>query len=327
METNFVKLSLTDPYSGIYPLLIPAEYTKGTGLCNPSIYNNNGTLLLNIRNVEYTLYHSEGDKKYQSIWGGPLAYLNPEDDLTLRTVNFLGTVSDNGVVNVSKVNTSNLDTTPMWEFIGLEDARIAVWDDNVYLIGVRRDTETTGIGRMEFSKIENSIETTRNRIEPPDANSYCEKNWMPIIDMPYHFVKWTNPTEVVKVDLISEKSKTVVFKEQNIDVTRDIRGGSQVIPIGNYRVCITHEVDLFFTENNAKDAHYFHRFIVWDKNWNIVCISDEFKLMTGSIEFATGMAIKNGMIYITFGYMDNCAYMLKFSTDFLQKFLKFNFND
>ena len=49
----------------------------------------------------------------------------------------------------------------------------------------------------------------RNRIEVPDINSYCEKNWMPILDEPFQFVKWTNPTEIMKVNLETNTSEQV----------------------------------------------------------------------------------------------------------------------
>jgi len=130
-----------------------------------------------------------------------------------------------------KVDTSKLDVTPVWEFIGLEDARVVDWKDKLYLTGVRRDTKTDGEGRMELSTIDaGSKETERYRIEPP-TKSYCEKNWMPILDMPFHYVKWTNPTEVIKVDPKTGTSKTVYIIEQDVTFPRDIRGGSQVITV------------------------------------------------------------------------------------------------
>jgi hypothetical protein len=36
----------------ITPLIIPSELTDGTGLTNPSIYNDNGNLILNLRHVQ-----------------------------------------------------------------------------------------------------------------------------------------------------------------------------------------------------------------------------------------------------------------------------------
>ena len=59
-----------------HPLIIPSSKTNGTGLCNASVLNYNGNLLVNIRLLNYTLYHSIGAKywqdeggKFPSRWG------------------------------------------------------------------------------------------------------------------------------------------------------------------------------------------------------------------------------------------------------------------
>jgi hypothetical protein len=179
---------------------------------------------------------------------------------------------------------------------------------------------------MELSEIEilgnKVIEISRFRIPAPfNDDSYCEKNWMPILDMPYHFVKWTNPTEVVKVDPIN-KTCEQVFLGKEYPSKRDIRGGSQVITIGDYRVAITHEVDLWRNKNNNKEATYCHRIITWDKDWNVVNISDEFDFMTGYVEFCVGMCIYNNNVLISFGYEDNAAYLLKVPMDYFYNLIK-----
>jgi tetratricopeptide (TPR) repeat protein len=180
---------------------------------------------------------------------------------------------------------------------------------------VRRDTKADGEGRMELSTIDaGSKETERYRIEPP-TKSYCEKNWMPILDMPFHYVKWTSPTEVVKVDPKTGTSKTVYIIEQDITFPRDIRGGSQVITVGNYRIALTHEVELWKNEQAKKDAQYYHRFIVWDMEWNIVAHSDAFKFMTANIEFSCGLAHDGNDFIIPFGFQDSTAFILKLPTN------------
>lgn len=317
---NLCKLALQKGGSVNY-LTLPANMTEGLGLTNPSILIHDGYYLLNLRHVQYALYHSEGEQKFQTPWG-PLAYLNPEDDVTLRTTNYLCQLDPNtlAIDKFRKVDTSKLDVKPLWEFIGLEDARVVYWDHTLYLSGVRRDTTTNGEGRMELSTIEDQgVETKRVRIQPPTKGSYCEKNWMPILDMPYHYVKWTSPTEVVKVNPEKKSSETIALVEQKVKLPRDIRGGSQVITVGEYYVAITHEVDLWFNEQGRKDAHYYHRFIVWDKNWNIVAYSPELKFMTGAIEFTCGLAIDGDYIILPFGFQDSTAYILKFPVTLLEE--------
>ena len=308
---NLCKRALENGGS-VNQLIIPAYITEGLGLTNPSLIYKDGELLLNLRHVQYTLYHSEGKQNFQTLWG-PLAYLNPEDDVTLRTTNYLCKLDKNTLTlaEIQKVDTTNLDVTPVWEFIGLEDARIVNWNNAIQLIGVRRDTKTNGEGRMEVSVVsDNAIELTRNRIEPPSP-SYCEKNWMPILDMPNHFVKWTSPTEIVKWNPKNNTSETIYIIEQDVKFPRDIRGGSQVITVGEYRIALTHEVDLWHNEQGKKDAHYYHRFIVWDKEWNIVASSEEFKFMTANIEFSCGLAYDGNDFIIPFGFQDSTAFILR----------------
>jgi len=308
----------------IIPLIIPPEFTNGTGIMNPSLFVDGNKIFLNLRHVQYTLYHSHG--RFESRYG-PLAYLNPENDITLRTTNFICETEDNITINCRKVDTSTFDIDPVWEFIGLEDARLVKWNNKWYLCGVRRDTKPNGEGRMELSELEITDEYVkeikRSRIPAPFANdSYCEKNWMPILDMPFHFVKWTNCTEVVKVDPENLTCEQVVLKDKQISLPRDLRGGSQVIKFDGYYVAITHEVDLWKNKNQNRSATYRHRFIVWDNNWNIVKISDEFSFMTGMIEFCCGLAEYKNEILVTFGYSDNSAYLLKIPKDYFKRLLK-----
>lgn len=325
MVSNLVKMVLQRG-GKIRPLIIPAELTEGTGLCNPTVLIDDGRILVNVRHVQYNLYMSEFGQKFESRWG-PMTYMHPEDDPYLRTVNYLCELDEDlNTVSVSRVDTDALDKPPIWDFVGLEDGRLMRWDDKLYLSGVRRDTTTHGEGRMEFSELKvvngEVKEVSRSRIQPPnDPTSYCEKNWMPIMDMPFHMVKWTNPTEVVKVDLETGTSLTVALGPKNVEGIRDLRGGSQVIPWKDYRIAITHEVDLFSNEPGNKDCHYYHRFVVWDKDWNVVKVSTDFKFMDGRVEFSCGLAEHNGNLLATFGYHDNAAYILEIPNQVIEEFL------
>ena len=178
---------------------------------------------------------------------------------------------------------------------------------------------------MELCEIEvqedKVVELSRVRIEPPDnPNSYCEKNWMPILDLPYHYIKWGNPTEVVKVDPETGSSETIFLGERK-DIPRDLRGGSQVIPWKDYYIAITHEVDLFQSETDRKDAVYSHRVCFWDKNFNLVKWSNDFSIMGGHVEFCVGLAQQGSDFLMSFGFQDNVAYLLKFPEKVFEDFI------
>ena len=316
----------------IHPITLPKELTGETGIMNPSIFQYEGRILLNVRHVNYTLYHSEG-KKFPHTWG-PLQYLHPENDISLTTYNIMTELdADLNVVHAGRIDTSELDTEPVWNFIGLEDGRLFSWDNRLFLCGVRRDCyNSDGKGRMEMQEIEfidgQWKEVARHPIPAPgDDGTYCEKNWMPVIDMTWHFVKWCNPAEVVKFDSVAGTTETVILDEDKyIPLQRDLRGGTQVYPIGDgNHMTLTHEVDLNKDFFGRKDGHYNHRVLIWDKDWNLTKYTKDFHFLgtqidptTGdeyNIEFATGMTFLNGNIIIAFGYQDNGTFLLKMPED------------
>jgi hypothetical protein len=221
-----------------------------------------------------------------------------------------------------------LDIEPKWEFRGLEDARLVVWNDKIYLSGCRRDTTTNGVSRMELSEIQyvndSWVEVDRQRIPTPvDPNSYAEKNWMPIIDKPYHYVKWSNPTEIVKYD-IETKLTTVIATHPFVTTTvkKDFRGNTHVIPFEDYYLGITHTVDLFKTEAGRKNGIYRHCFVAWNKEtFEPIFFTPEFNFMNNSIEFACGMCELGDDLFISFGVQDNSAYVLRVSKKFIKEYI------
>jgi hypothetical protein len=300
------------------PLVLPYSASQGMGTMNPSIFiDDDGDILVNLRLVNYTLYHSEHDQRFFSPWG-PLSYLHPEKDQRLVTTNYLCRLDkDLNIINYTKVDYSALDVPPIWEFVGEEDCRITQWDGDYYLIGVRRDTTINGQGRMEYSKIEldktnwTAKEVQRVRIPPPiDVNSYCEKNWAPILDMPYHFVKWSMPTEVVWANPNESECKQVLTRSTP-SVPIDQRGGTNVITWGEYYIAFTHEVKLWRNYLEQKDSIYRHRMIVWDKEFNFVGLSNSFAFLDTPIEFCVGAAVRNGKLLLSFGVQDNAAFVLE----------------
>ena len=324
------------------PLLLPkAVLGNETGIMNPSIFQHKGKILLNIRHINYILYHSEG-KKFPHQWG-PLVYIHPENEIALKTHNVMCELDKDLTVKTAQRVNMVLDTKPTWSFIGLEDCRLFEWDDKLYLCGVRRDCyDDKGKGRMELCNIDfidgEWKEISRHPIPAPgDDSSYCEKNWMPILDMPYHFVKWTNPTQIVKFD-IEEGTTEVVFEDESdrLPYSKDFRGGSQVIPINNdQRMAIVHETTLLRDPFNRKDGEYSHRFVIWDNDWNIIHVSRSFHFMGTyydhvtdtdyNIEFATGMTIAdNGDVLVSFGWQDNASFLLKIPQKVFLEFLSDN---
>ena len=300
----------------IHPLLLPFDKTNGTGIFNPSVYYDNelDKLYVNIRHCQVIIYHAE-QGLFENFFG-PLHYGHPENDLTLTTTNYFGELNTNNFEYnfISKIDTSLLDIKPIWNFVGLEDCRIVKWNNKIYVSGVRRDTTTNGQGRIELSElnIENDLvkEISRNRLEPPNPASYCEKNWIPVIDSDFTYVKWCNPTEVVKADLETNTTNQI-FLGNSFWYPRDFRGGSQVIDLNkDYRFCCVHTVGLFKSEQGRKNAIYRHCFIIWDKDWNIIRHTPEFSFLDAKIEFCAGLTKYKDNFLLSFGLQDNASYIV-----------------
>jgi hypothetical protein len=299
--------------------LAPLVMPHVMGAMNPSIFvDDDGDILVNIRVVNYTLYHSENEQLFPSRWG-PLAYLHPEKDQALRTTNYLARLDSSlRITDYAEVKMLELHT-PIWEFTGLEDARLVQWEGSYYLIGVRRDTTTNGEGRMELSKVEidkdtwTVKETSRVRIPTPfNKDSYCEKNWVPVIDTPYHFVKWTSPTELVRAFPDDPTKCEQVMLKDGIIAPADQRGSSHLVRWGNMYISITHEVNLFKNYLQLKDGIYRHRLCVWDDQFNLVGLSREpFSFLDARVEFCAGAAKHDGDLLISFGFQDNAAFILR----------------
>jgi hypothetical protein len=74
-------------------------------------------------------------------------------------------------------------------------------------------------------------------------------------------------------------------------------------------------------EDGTKDAQYYHRFVVWDKDFFVVDISKEFKFMDARVEFCCGMERIGKDFFISFGFQDNAAYLLKTNENLIEEFI------
>jgi len=261
-----------------------------------------------------------------------LSYIHPENDIHLRTVNYIAELNtDLDIIHYSKIDTSKFDTyTPQWEFVGLEDVRLIQWNNKIYGIGVRRDLDTIGTGRMELTELQfdgaEVREISRYRIPGPlPDKEYCMKNCTPIEDKPFHLLKWTNPTCLMKFD--PDGKETITYEtSKHIPTYNDMRGGSQVICYEGGYLTLVHETDLYSSEQGKKDATYRHRFIVWDQEFKIKKVSPLFSFLNMKIEFCCGIAKYQDNFLITFGAQDNTGYILKISQSVVEDFINGRIN-
>ena len=326
---NIVNMMGNDPDTYLVPLRIPVTALEWPSLCNPSVFIDGDNVRMILRNVNYILHNSIHPYQCWSGWG-PCEYLIPQwDHPHLRTRNFLCEYTQNSI-GWKLIDTTEHDKEPIWDFVGLEDARLVRWDGRLLAIGVRRDDNEKGKGRMEISEInEDGKELSRTKIEVP-WDSYCEKNWVPIIDLPWHFMRTSNPVCIVKVnpeDLGKEMMAEIVVEKDMRDVgpvpgiynatwqgETLFRGSSQVIPYKKDKhIATVHTCELWLNELGRKVPKYLHHVVVWDKDWNLERVSPSFSFNDYNIEFSNGLAYKDGVFYLPFALQDNFSYMMEIS--------------
>jgi hypothetical protein len=322
---NFVEKCIQNK-GRLYQLTFPS-LSQDDNYTNPSVYTINDKILINFRHMDKTK-HLTAWKKYDDKVYAPNCHIHPILDPTILSFNFIGEYDKN--INLSTktiVDTSKFDNYEKlsW-YAGLEDATLVFWDNKFYLSGVRKDVDIIGKGRMELSQIQfegNTIkEVARHRIEIAQyEHVYCEKNWMPILSMPYHFIRWINPTEIVYYDIKSNKSEIILSRKYKQIDSHSFHGGSQVIPYNEGYICLCHQTYYKFDDKIFPDGVYKHRFIVWDKNWNIIKCSPQFSFLGNDVEFCVGMAEYLDDYLITFGVNECFSFLLKVPKKYISEFL------
>ena len=307
----------------IAALEVPNLYEYQLASMNPSIWiNEDGSAYVNIRVVNYNLWNMYSREFTQT--DQPIAYVNLIAD-KLVTNNYFGTFDINTLTvnNLSEVKM--MEYEPKWYFEGLEDARIVNWNNQLHLCGVRRDLDDMGTGRMELSEITliDNVWTEIKRTRIPaagDDSAYLEKNWMPIIDKPYTWIKWCSPIEVAHYDLES--------KQLDIQFTNDtncyFRGDSHLIHVNDKYYCFVHLAynKQLRPEDNARLSEYNHYLLEFDENLCVSRISPGFKYDNKmSIEFGCGLAYYDGYCYLTYAENDAASFIIKFDVKLLEEIL------
>ena len=319
--TNFVNYMM-DCGGTVANTGFAAFSTEFPSYCNPSIHWDGERFYLNQRTVSYYIHATKKDN-YDS-WG-TLHYVIPAERYNwLETVNWMG-VSHDPMKGFDFKKIEMKERVHQWEFHGLEDIRVVTWNNTLYGIGVRRDDNPTGRGRMEICELdpETFAEIKSVKLKAVDENTYCVKNWMPVTDMPFHFIDTANPLRIVKADPETGDVEVVVQKEkQPILEGFDMpRGSSQCIPFKDGHLCIIHTCQMYYTGNKRKYARYLHAFIHYDKDWNIDKVSPLFSFDDLMIEFCCGMTHKDNDIYISFALQDNMSYVLKVDDGAIWRFV------
>jgi hypothetical protein len=147
----------------------------------------------------------------------------------------------------------------------------------------------------------------------------CQKNWTIFSENDRLYTVYSHyPLIVLELDKNFEKDEEIVVQRHNpYDLTRT-RGSGNPITIEtngtgkNERLVCVHEV--IFKDTRK----YYHRFLKYDNDWNLIGISQPFFFNTFYVEFTLSTLYIEGNLYIPFSTKDNTTEIITIEYDAIE---------
>jgi glycosyltransferase involved in cell wall biosynthesis len=254
--------------------------------------NKNGGMRGIVRSVNYSL-----NEKF--------VYSIRDSNNIVRTKNYWAEFDKNGNVlecyelktNIPKVRTSHID--------GLEDIRCIFIENKLF--GLSVDWE---YGRNNHPSViltgfekDNSGKYFINKLLPITYNdNICQKNWVPFAENNKLFVVYSHhPLTILEVNTENGEYDVILEKYSDYDLS-NMRGSGIPVKLedGSW-LFIVHEVVFKDTRK------YYHRFLRYSKNWELLDISFPFYFKKLFVEFTLSLMYdkNNKEVFIPFSTKDN----------------------
>jgi hypothetical protein len=276
MSMNLSKIDGCSHYRYNYPDQGDYIPTSTSYVCHKGVH------MINTRFVNYWLYPNG-------------AYLFKDPESRIITRNFvsilddefsLSTVSDDGFTEVVEEGL----TCYGGSIYGLEDIRLYNRaDGQLGFVGTSVNYSGQGRGRIISGLFNQSKYTDCRVLNPPISDSWCEKNWIPIIkDGEDHFIyKWW-PFEAGVI-----KDNTLVITtswEHKTPMLSNVRGSSTFVPFSFESEEGLLGVIHFSYEGSPR--RYYHMLVLLDQTTlKPLKYSDFFVFNEASIEFCIGFTV------------------------------------
>ncbi len=305
----------------------PVKYIQKLNYMNHNIPNYfsgsssyvcyNGSHFLNTRFVNYWIaengHYAFPDKSHKIKNKNVISILNPT---TLSPdVNY--EIKENIIMN------HTLYGNPI--STGLEDIRLFEHDGKLRYVATTIGYTSHGKPRIiigDYDMMNFSI-TSGDIIEPP-TDTYCEKNWIPIVkkgnhsavgksnsDELFFIYKW-HPMQIGKIDTNAAENKHTLVIIENIEIDslifHRVRGSTPFYETERGLLGVVH-----FSEQYTP-RHYYHMIVLLDKeNFNVLEYSNTFCFEKLGIEFCIGFTItsdSNYMFWISRHDRDPCVMVI-----------------
>lgn len=263
--------------------------------------NSNGEYIMCVRSVNY--------------------YLN--DDAT--SVNpYNRSITCNDIIHLDEnfnIKMRKTLNTPYSEipYLGIEDARLFVFNSEIHFIGSSYDKES-----QKIKVVSNKYNLDDNILTPifltPTFNTpnRWEKNWVLFnnngeLNVIY---KWY-PLYICKINYELQELNLVQTNSTVPKFFSRFRGSTNGFEYDNKLWFIVHIRKQF----NKIYYIYLHVFVCFDKNMSLISYSNPFNFENNVVEYCLGLVIKNNNFIITYSTLDRTTKLCVLSKTFVDKLM------
>lgn len=187
----------------------------------------------------------------------------------------------------------SFSVTPDTISVGLEDIRLYEWENQVKCIAATTGYSPNGKSRMMVGDYDVDTGVIRHGriLQPPhNAESWCEKNWIPLIhgDKEQFIYKW-NPLEIGRIDY--ETGEFVIEKiiPVSFPLFSKIKGSTVFYDVLSPRSMEDGLLGVVHFTEDYEPRHYYHMLILLDRDtYSVKNYSETFCFEKLGVEYCIG---------------------------------------
>ena len=288
------------------------------------IKKDNLNYLMNIRYINYQItndgiYVIDGIKNENNIDNKNIITLNKFVELDSKFNIIRDFFIQNDLTNENNIDVNNKTYTEDFskkKYIGIEDLKIFNFENKTFFIGTDYNYQIGKIG-ISYGIYDYDIQNKLNIIQLQQnfLNTNCEKNWVfTTLNNELKIIyKWS---PLVICEIQENNIVPIIFK--NMPNFFSIIRGSTCESIdsetGN-KWFICH----FVSHENPR--RYYHIFVLFDNNLNLLKYSGPFKFENQSIEYCLSLLIENDKILINYSTWDKTTQIGIYDKNYIQSLL------
>lgn len=288
---------------------IDGQFVEPLGITNPSIIKHNGKILLSARTCEYTFFNFRTNNPYtnRSLSWFPLSMASNVPVNYYSRNHILELNGSFDVVSKTELLPNQFERKLFYN--GAEDIRLAETENGDLSMSYSLFEEQQNVS-MNIAVLDDSYNVKESYKFSPTSH---EKNWMPVLDRPGHYVR------TAFGDIVELKDGNFIHHgDENAPL--EYRGSSQLVPYKDTYICTVH-IGEYYDENDIVRMRYKSKFIQTDKTYNVINQSEWFSFCNMPIEFSCGMMIDGDRVLIPFSLFDSITLVLETDISLILSFM------